>query len=94
MKLSLILSILLLFVGCDEVSKYESYEECLLKEVQECSPSNCRREAKDFCENYQGKQYSKAFRDHDLKQKKCEEEATDTSWVYSPKYKECMKRGN
>ena len=63
-KLSFALSLLLiLFAGCDEVSKYENYEECLLKEVQECSPVDCRRDAKDFCENYQGKQYSKAFRD-------------------------------
>ena len=62
MKLSLVILSLILFAGCSQ-GGYESYDECLLKEMQTCSPSNCKREAKKFCGNYEGKQYSKAFRD-------------------------------
>ena len=52
----------MLFAGCSQEG-YESYDECLLKEMQSCSPSTCKREAKNFCGNYEGKHYSKAFRD-------------------------------
>ena len=30
--------------------------------MQKCSPSNCKREAKKFCSNFEGKQYTKAQR--------------------------------
>jgi len=51
----------LIATSCTD-SGYESYDECLLTEMQKCS-SNCKREAKNFCENKNGEQYSKAVRE-------------------------------
>ena len=62
-RLTIASSFLLAFIAtsCTD-SGYESYDECLLTEMQKCS-SNCKREAKNFCENKNGKQYSKAVRE-------------------------------
>ena len=67
----------LIATGC--TGGYESYDECLLTEMQKCS-SNCKREAKAFCRDEAGKQYSKAHRDKHL--------------LLMQKRKDCIASGN
>ena len=86
-------TLLILFAGgCG----YTSSDECNLREAQKCSTDACLIRALVYCEDHQGKQYSKAFRDVDLKRKKCNAERTHISW--SPEgrkaFNECMTRGN
>ena len=59
--LTTILLTLIVLGGCSD-GGYESYDECYLKEVQKCT-TECRSQAKNFCENKNGEQYSKAVRE-------------------------------
>jgi len=49
MKLLLTIPILLMFAGCSQVG-YESYEECMLREIQKCSPVECGNSADYYCQ--------------------------------------------
>ena len=65
-KTSFALSLLLLFAGgCG----YTSSAECNLREAQKCSTDACLIRALAYCEDHQGKQYSKAFREADKRMK-------------------------
>ena len=81
-NLTIALLTLVVLGGCSD-GGYESYDECLLTEMQKCS-SDCKREAKAFCRDEAGKQYSKAHRDKHLllmqKNKDCIASGTNVGW--------------